>query len=136
LHPSKLTINAGGQGTIGLYDGYDFQRRLLELSATPSEIISWGEAPTGYPSDRIMTIYGRGAGITTLNACEEYNPAAVWCYIQVEVLATSVDLETLVRRNTYLGQEFVQAVTRLKIAEDNRLLFTLAHAYITKKIVQ
>ena len=107
LHPSKLMLNSGGQITIGLWGGLDFQRRLLELRATPSEVINWSEAPTNYPLDRIITIFGRGAGTVTLHACEEYNAAAVWCSIQVEVAPTSMDLEALVRRNTYLAEDLI-----------------------------
>lgn len=89
LHPSKVAVSKGAGGTIGLWAGYDFQKNPLELAASSPGIIAWRESPFIFPNDRIIHIVGSSVGSTILNAREQFNPTAVWCYIQVDVALAS-----------------------------------------------
>jgi hypothetical protein len=83
-HPWKITVKAGGSGRIGLWGGYDREMPLVISSNNPG-IIDWDEAPvTPAGGDRFIRIMGRVPGFTILDASSGH---AVWCSIQVEVVA-------------------------------------------------
>jgi predicted chitinase len=108
-HPWKITVIMNGIGTIGLWQGYDYQRVPLELSSNNPGVIDYNEDPPNFPNDRLIRIVGRRPGFTILDAREKLNPTAVWCSVQVEVLTDQLTERLL---SLIMPQATSTAITR------------------------
>jgi hypothetical protein len=124
----RVRVPLRGTRTVALWGGAGLKVTSNNPTVVPNDRLK-ELAPAG--DLRVFELYGASAGGSWIDVWGQDN--AFWIRLQAQVTAESVD-PALLARTDELVKLFDAAIAKLAAANDLRVFFTFAHAYITKKI--